>query len=378
VPDVLLIGDTLRLPELRHEVPVDIGDPFVYAEVAGRRISIVWSVEGDRIAQRDSTIQLVAAETFPLDQLLAGGLDAYEIFPALFSQMVASLGITSAVVPDRFPLGVGDRLRADGVELVVDQRFFDDRRRRKSDFELDGIRVAQKAAEAGMAAIAALLSRSEPDEGGRVVDGEPLTCDLLRAAAARAFAGLGCRGDDMIVAHGIQAADGHEPGHGRVDNDDTVLCDLFPQHFDSACFADMTRTFRVGEADPTLTEWHAQSVEALELAISMVRPGIEGGAIHKAVCAFYEERGHMTQSSRPQGTPQAEGFNHGLGHGVGLEVHEAPGVGRVSNELVAGDVIALEPGLYRRGWGGVRVEDLVLVTDDGCDVLTEYPYGLDP
>ena len=134
----------------------------------------------------------------------------------------------------------------------------------------------------------------------------------------------------------------------------------------------------LGAADPTLTEWHAQSVEALELAIAMVRPGIEGGAIHKAVCAFFEERGHMTQSNRPQGKVQDEGFNHGLGHGVGLEVHEAPGVSRVSHELVVGDVIALEPGLYRRGWGGVRVEDLVLVTDDGCEVLTEFPYGLEP
>ena len=88
-------------------------------------------------------------------------------------------------MPERFPLGIGDRLRADGVELVVDQRFFDDRRRRKSDFELAGIRVAQKAAEAGMAAIAALLARSEPGEGGRIVDGEPLTCELLRAPPRR-------------------------------------------------------------------------------------------------------------------------------------------------------------------------------------------------
>ncbi len=182
----------------------------------------------------------------------------------------------------------------------------------------------------------------------------------------------------MIVAHGAQAAAGHDPGSGRVDNDDTVLCDLFPQHLESACFADMTRTFRVGRADTTILEWHAQTVEALELAISMVRPGIEGGLIHRAVCEFFEARGHMTQLSKPDGAVQREGFNHGLGHGVGLEVHEAPGVGRVSQELVAGDVIALEPGLYRHGWGGVRVEDLVLVTEDGSEVLTRYPYGLDP
>ena len=205
MPDVLLIGDTLRLPELRHEVPVDIGDPFLYAEVGGRRVAIVWSVEGDRIALARSDDR---ARRRPRPSRSTScsrdGLDAYEIFPALFSQMVASLGLERAVVPERFPLGIGDRLRADGVELVVDQRFFDDRRRRKSDFELAGIRIAQKAAEAGMAAIAALLARSEPGDGGRVVDGEPLTCELLRAAAAQAFAELGCRGDDMIVAHGAQ------------------------------------------------------------------------------------------------------------------------------------------------------------------------------
>ena len=215
--------------------------------------------------------------------------------------MVASLGIERAVVPERFPLGIGDRLRADGVELVVDQRFFDDRRRRKSDFELAGIRIAQKAAEAGHGGDrrAARRARSRATAAGSsTASRSPASCSAPPPRTA--FAELGCRGDDMIVAHGTQAADGHEPGHGRVENDDTVLCDLFPQHFESACFADMTRTFRVGAADPTLTEWHAQSVEALELAIAMVRPGIEGGAIHKAVCAFFEERGHMTQSNRPR------------------------------------------------------------------------------
>jgi Xaa-Pro aminopeptidase len=377
VPDVLLIGDSICSPELRHEVPVEIGDPFLYAEVGGRRVAVVWSVEGDRIAAVDPTIEIVPSETFPIDQLLRDGLGAYELFPTQFSQMVASLGLRSAVVPERFPLGMADRLRADGVELIVDQRFFDDRRRVKSTAELAGIRVAQKAAEAGMAAIAALLRRSEPGEGGRLVDGELLTCERLRAAAAEAFVAFGCRGDDMIVAHGAQAADGHHPGSGRVANDDVVLCDLFPQHYESACFADLTRTFRVGVADETIGLWHAQCVEALELAVSMVRPGVEGGAIHRAVCAFFEERGHVTQFSKPEGAVQREGFNHGLGHGVGLAVHEAPGVSKLSHALVPGDVIALEPGLYRHGWGGVRVEDLVLVTADGCELLTEYAYGLE-
>jgi Xaa-Pro aminopeptidase len=181
----------------------------------------------------------------------------------------------------------------------------------------------------------------------------------------------------MCVAHGTQTADGHDPGSGCVDNDDVVLCDLFPQHYQSACFADMSRTFRVGSPDDTIALWHAHCVEALELATSMVRPGIEGGAIHRAVCSLFEEHGHATQFSTPEGTVQREGFNHGLGHGVGLEIHEAPGISRLSHELVSGDVIALEPGLYRHGFGGVRVEDLLLVTDEGCEVLTRFPYNLE-
>lgn len=377
MPDVLLIGDTLRVPELRHEVPVDIGDPFLYAEVDGRRVAIVWSIEGYRIAVVDPSIELIPSETFPVDQMLREGLDAYELASEQFSQMVTSLGLRSAVVPERFPLGLADRFRADGVELVVDQRFYDDRRRVKSEAELKGICTAQRAAEAGMAAIVGLLRLSEPGQGGRVVDGEPLTCELLRSAAAEAFAAHGCRGDDMCVAHGAQTADGHDPGSGRVENDDVVLCDLFPQHYQSACFADTSRTFHVGASDDTISLWHSQCVEALELATSMVRPGIEGGAIHRKVCSFFEERGHVTQFSKPEGTVQRNGFNHGLGHGVGLELHEAPGLGKMSHELVSGDVVALEPGLYRHGWGGVRVEDLLLVTDVGCEVLTQFPYDLE-
>ena len=227
--------------------------------------------------------------------------------------MVASLGLTRAVVPERFPLGIADRLRADGVELVVDQQLL----RRAATAQVGrraggdpGCPEGGRGRNGGDRCAAA-RGRSRRTAGASV-DGEPLTCELLRAAAAAAFAAHGCRGDDMIVAHGAQAADGHEPGHGRVENDDVVLCDLFPQHVASACFADMTRTFRVGAADAELTEWHAQCVEALELAMAMVRPGIEGGAIHRAVCAFFEERGHLTQltptggrASRPRASTTA-------------------------------------------------------------------------
>jgi Xaa-Pro aminopeptidase len=378
VTAVLIVGDTERCPELRHELPLGIGDPFLYAEIGDRRIAVVWSIEGDRIAAVDPTVEIVPVETIPIDDLLNAGVDHYDVAPTQTVRSVRTLGITSARVPDGFPLRIADALRADGVELVPDQRFFDERRRRKTAPELAGIRRASQAAVAGQAAIAALLARSEPGDGGRMVDDEPLTSELLRAAAEAAFAGLRCRSDDAIVAHGPQAADGHDVGSGQLANDDVVVCDLFPLDLESACYSDMTRTFSVGTPDPELVTWHAHTHEALEHARSLVRPGADGAEIYRSVCRFYEDLGYPTRLSAEEGTVLREGFNHGLGHGVGLEVHEAPGLSRTGHELAVGDVITLEPGLYRHGFGGVRLEDLVAVTEDGCETLTSFPYELDP
>lgn len=378
MPDVLLIGDTERSQDLRHHVPLAIVDPFLYAELGRRRVAIVWSVEGDRIAKVDAGIEIVPAETFPPDDLIREGVDSYQIAPQIAVRMVESLGLRSALVPAAFPLLHADALRAAGVELVVDQRFFDDRRRRKTPSELDGIRRACAAAGAGMAAIASLLARSEPGEDGRLLDGASLTCEVLKDVATDAFAAHGCRGDDLIVAHGPQAADGHDPGSGRIANDDHVVCDLFPRFTESGCYSDITRTFAVGRPPDELVEWHGHVGEALELARSLVRPGANGRDIHQAVCTFFEERGFPTGLSVPEGTVLRDGFYHGLGHGVGLDVHEAPSLGKIGHDLVVGDVITLEPGLYRQGFGGVRLEDLVLVTEDGCENLTAHPLALEP
>jgi len=376
--DLLIFGDTERCSELRHELPLHVGDPFLYAEVGGRRVAVVWSIEGDRISVVEPSVEIVPSETISVDDLIQAGVDLYEIGPMHAVRSVQSLGITRARVPDAFPLRVADALRGAGVELVPDQGFFDLRRRQKTDRELDGIRRATRAGEAGLRSIAELLARSEPGDGGRSLDGEPLTSELLRAAADAAFAELGCRGDDAIIAHGAQAADGHHQGSGQLANDDVVVCDLFPRDLESTCFSDMTRTFSVGTPDPELVVWHEHTREALEHVRGLVAPGADGADLYRRVCRFYEDLGYPTRLSAKEGTVLREGFNHGLGHGVGLDVHEAPGLSKTGHELVAGDVITLEPGLYRHGFGGVRLEDLVLVTEDGCETLTDFPYDLDP
>ena len=374
---ILVIGDTMRTPELRHEVPLGIPDPFVYAERNGRRIVAISSMEAVRVEELGLGLEVRPTEDFGADEIRRSGLDVHEASRRMTVQIVQGLGIDHATVPRGFPLGHADALRAAGVELEVDQKLFDDRRRRKSGLELAGIRRAQKAAEAGYAVARELLVRADRVNGGLALDGETLTCELLKEHIQAEFVRLGSLAEEMIVSHGSQTAVGHDMGSGAIGANDVVLFDLFPIDLESACYADMTRTLALGDVPEEIPEWHALCREALELAAAEVRPGVDGREIHRLVSEFFSERGFPTLLTKPEGEVLRDGFYHGLGHGVGLEVHEAPSLGTLGQELVAGDVITIEPGLYRHGFGGVRVEDMLLVTDDGYERLTDSPYELE-
>ncbi|MGH3057901.1 MAG: M24 family metallopeptidase [Gaiellaceae bacterium] len=374
---ILIIGDTVRSPELRHEVPLGIPDSFVYAELDGRRIVVTSAMEASRVESLGTGLEVRATDEFGADEIRRSGLDVHAAARELVLRIVVGLQVEAATVPRGFPLGFADDLRAAGIELTVDQKLFDDRRRRKSGHELAGIRRAQKAAEAGMAVARDLLRRAEPANGGLSVDGLALTCELLKERVQAEFLAHGALAEEMIVSHGPQTAVGHDAGSGPIAEDDVVLLDLFPIDLESACYADMTRTFALGDVHDEIRDWHGLCCEALELAAAEVRPGVGGGDLHRLVSEFFAERGFPTLLTKREGEPLRDGFYHGLGHGVGLEVHESPGLGMIGQELVSGDVIAVEPGLYRHGFGGVRMEDLLLVTDDGYERLTNCPYELE-
>ena len=267
---------------------------------------------------------------------------------------------------------------ANGIELAADQHFFDARRRIKNEHELAGIRRACRAVEAGVAVGVDMLRRASRNGEGLVLDGEPLTSERIKLEVERAFGEHGAAAEEFIVSHGSQTAVGHDGGSGPIAAGEAIVFDLFPRDRDSACYSDFTRTFTVGAAPAELQEFHALSKEALDLAVGLVRPGIKGIDIHRQVCDFFHEHGYPTQLHKAEGEVLVDGFFHGTGHGVGLEVHEQPHIGRLGHDgLVAGDVIAIEPGLYRQGFGGVRLEDLALVTENGAEILTDFPYELE-
>jgi Xaa-Pro aminopeptidase len=370
MPDVLIYADTFRSPELRHEVPLGVPDPFLYAEKDGVKHLVVNSMEAARLAEVDS-YELHLWEGLGIDELRASGKRQPEIRRELHLRAVEELGLASAVVPETFPLWLADALRGEGVDLTVDKDFFDDRRRVKSEAELAGMERAQRAAEAAMDVARELLRT-------RVVNGG-LTVEEVKGAMSVVFAEHATTADEFIVAPGPQGAVGHDMGSGRIAAGVPVVIDIWPRDNESFVYCDMTRTFVVGEVPDRVREWHRLCKEALDTAVAQIREGVQGKDVFDAVCDLLEAAGEPTVRTKEAGQTLADGFFHGLGHGVGLEVHEEPGLGPVpGSPLRAGDVVTVEPGLYRQGYGGVRLEDLVLVTGDGADNLTDYPYDLAP
>ena len=280
-----------------------------------------------------------------MDELLNAGVGFLEAELECDLRACRQIGLEHAIVPPDFPLAWADRLREDGLELRIDADAFDLRRRVKTDAQLAGIRRAQVAADAAMAA-AATLVRELP--GG-------LTCERVREEMQRVCVEHDAElPETVIVAHGAQSAVGHEEGSGPIERGEVVLIDIWPRDKPSRCWADMTRTFVAGAAAPPaeLQEYWDLTRASLESVTAAIRPGAVCRELHGLSCEPFEAAGKPTVRTKEQGTVLAEGYYHGLGHGVGLEVHERPNLGRSDERLIAGDVVTIEPGCYRAGLRG--------------------------
>jgi Xaa-Pro aminopeptidase len=285
-----------------------------------------------------------------------------------------SYGADSVAVPPRFPLAVADGLRDRGVAVAPDpEGTVTGIRATKTDTEVDHVRSAQRANEAAMAAAEELIAGAQVRDGTLYHDGDPLTSEAVKTEIEVTLLGHGCALDETIVACGAEAADPHERGSGPLSADEPVIVDIFPQNKETKYHADMTRTFCRGTPSETVEEWFDVTDEAREAALDVVEAGVTGEAVHDAVCDVYEEAGLPTLRADES---TETGFIHSTGHGVGLDVHELPHVSPGGAELESGHVLTVEPGLYDPDVGGVRIEDIVVVTDDGHENLTDYPVEL--
>ncbi|WP_276256731.1 M24 family metallopeptidase [Halomontanus rarus] len=290
--------------------------------------------------------------------------------PIVTTEFLAENGIDSVSVPASFPNGAADVLRAHGVNVVTD---YDDTvgdiRALKTEEEIEHIRETQRANESAMAVAERMLERAAVESGVLHLDGEVLTSERVRRAIEVTLLEEGCALDECIVASGAEGATAHAVGTGPIAAGDPVIVDIFPRNKESQYFGDVTRTFVKGEPDAKVREWYEVTREAYETALETIQPGVTGEAVNEAVCDVFEREGYPTLR-----TDEAteDGFTSATGHGVGLDVHEKPKLSWGGGELRPGHVVTVEPGLYEQGTGGVRLEDLVVVTETGYENLTDY------
>jgi Xaa-Pro aminopeptidase len=380
VPDALLIhADSLLDANMFVATGITAGDPFTYVEAGDRRIIVTNQLEVDLVRRESTANEIWMVDEFGGRDLVLDGWPLDEARMETVRRMLERASLDVVAVPPTFPLALADYLRGKGITLTPDRVLFESRRRHKDARQLQGIRTAQRATEAAFDVARVMIGSASPDAGGALqLEGETLTCERVRAAVVDALRERGCGGEPPIVAAGPQAALGHELGHGPIHAGVPVVIDIFPRHEASRYYADMTRTFCFGEADERLRAMHATILESLRRSLETIAAGVPGTAPWEAACDVIERDGYRTLRRLGRSETLDEDFFHALGHGVGVEVHEPPYMGLGdSTPLEEGDVVTVEPGVYRKDYGGVRLEDMVVVTADGCDLLTEYDYDLE-
>ncbi|WP_135303122.1 M24 family metallopeptidase [Haloarcula amylovorans] len=348
----------------------DAPDPFVTLYDGETHLLFPRSLEYGR-ATREARAQSVQRYVDFDHAELVEEFGPEEAVSHVLAAFCESYDVESVAVPPRFPLKTADSLRARGVEVTADtDGIVTEIRATKTDEEVEHVRTAQRANEVSMAAAEELLGdASVADDGTLEYEGEALTSERVKEEIEVTLLRHGCSLDETIVACGSDAADPHDRGSGPLSADEPIIVDIFPQDKATKYHADMTRTFCVGDPSETVQEWYDLTERAMDAAFDALEPGATGQDVHDAVCEVYEDAGMATLRSDDR---TETGFIHSTGHGVGLDVHELPRLSPAGGELEPGHVVTIEPGLYDPAVGGVRIEDIAVVTEDGYENLTDY------
>ena len=375
--NLLVIGAPEHDADAYHLSGFLAPDAVICLRVAGKRYLAVSSLEYGRAAKEAPVDELLSYDELEITRLSRELKSGAKGYAAAIANLLERLGATGS--PIAVPPGLGvvyaDELRARGVTLTPDRVVFEGLRRAKTEGEISHIEKTQDAVEAACAHARSILQESDfGSDGSLVWRGEPLTSELLRSEIDVALLRRNCAADGTIAAGGPQAADPHERGHGPLKAGEPIIVDIFPMDLSTRYYSDMTRTFVKGEPNEGLRKMYDAVLESQEAALSMIEAGVNGRDVHRKVADILHEAGYKTNvHDQEPGKPLTEGFFHGTGHGVGLEIHEAPRIAPVDEELIPGDVVSVEPGVYDPEVGGVRIEDLVVVTEDGCRNLARFP-----
>ena len=378
---LIMAGIPAQNATLYHRIRFAVGDPTAYIELPAEgggttSVLILRDIEMER-ARRSARAERVAC---PKDYTPEGGLsgDRETATAQAAAECLRRAGLKRVAGDRSVPLIFAEMIRRAGIELACDLELGVVERRQKDKQEVAWLRESQRATEGAMEMACRLVATAEARaDGVLVADGEPLTSERVRAAIDHWLLDRGYANPPSIVAGGPGGADCHDSGHGQLYTSQPVIIDIFPRNRETLYYGDCTRTVVHGEIPDEVIRMHAAVCEAKRAATAAVRSGVTGEAVHRATGAAIESRGYAVGLPDENSPDSYCAITHGTGHGVGLDVHEPPLLDFKGPELVVGDAVTIEPGLYRRDLGGVRVEDMVIVTEDGCENLNRLGEGLD-
>jgi Xaa-Pro aminopeptidase len=346
-------------------------DPFIFVQAGSEKLLIMSDLEVDRArsqARVDTVLSYSAYEGKAKEDGIAapGPLDVLHV-------VLQERNAHHLLVPGSFGIEHADGLRARGYTLTGKREPFFEERLVKSEEEVEQITATQRATEEAVdAAILAIRAAKVGNDGFLYLDGQVLTSEALKKIINVKLMESDCVAQHTIVAPGLQGVDPHQQGTGPIRANESIVMDVFPKSGLTRYFADMTRTVVKGKASAKLRAMYRAVLTAQERGIELIGDGADGKAIHAEVNAVLEKDGFTTGMVGGR----MQGFFHGTGHGVGLDIHEPPRISKTGAVLRSGQVVTVEPGLYYQDAGGIRIEDLVVVTPTGCRNLTKFPKGL--
>jgi Xaa-Pro aminopeptidase len=345
--------------DMRYLTRFRTTDPVVFLKKLGEPGTIIVSQMEYERAGRESTAAPMTRAQAGLTEIVKEEKNRWRAY----ARMIAGLVGGDLLVPPQFPAALARELEAFS-RVIVDEDTVLKARAVKTDEEVAAIARVLEATEAAMEGAISSIRSSRARKGILHRGRAPLTSEILQKEVAIALLSRGCRAVDTIISCGEDSAIPHMRGSGPLSEGASIILDIFPQDEETGYTADMSRTVVKGEPPAELDEMFEAVRGAQSLAATLVRPGVTGAEVHGKVVDYFRERGFESNT---------RGFIHNLGHGVGLDVHELPVLGPGGGELAAGNVITLEPGLYYPGKGGIRLEDMGVVTSEGFRDLTTMP-----
>ncbi|MBI4209121.1 MAG: aminopeptidase P family protein [Deltaproteobacteria bacterium] len=362
----LIVADSEKDANILYATRFFAPDPFIFLRIEGRKFIVLSDLEMDR-GKKQASVDAVLSSSEIAKKLKSQGV--VSSFEEIIVHLLRQYRVKSVEVPSSFSIRLADALRKKGFQIQSKpDPFFEERQFKRAD-EIAAIEASVRAVEVGFEKGVQALKRARVRQDRRLtLDGDVLTSERLRAIINTTILSLGFIPSNTIVACGKQSADPHERGSGPLRAGEPIIVDIFPRCEKTGYYGDFTRTVVKGGASPRLREMYDAVLQGQRWAIRQVQDGVSGAPIHQGLLDLFRSKGFPTGEV----DGRREGFFHGTGHGVGLEIHEAPRISSVPAILRKGHVVTVEPGLYYSDLGGVRLEDIVVVTEKSARNLMKY------